>query len=124
MSAETVKHRLPEIFWQVWHAFWKQQPEGEVPLAFVKPLMDGDFVCMAPVNDQTMERAMVGLKDDPKFEVLRYGDWAINQWGYHGTWTAFVVSTRHEFWKAVAQFDSIEKTDMASGDDGGSLPHP
>lgn len=123
MSVETANHRLPEIFWQVWLAWWKQQPEGEVPLAFVKPLMDGDFVCMAPIDEPTLKRATAGLKDDPKFEVLRYGDLAINRWGYHGTWTAFVVSTRHEFWKAVAQFDSMDKADMANDDDGGSVPH-
>lgn len=118
MSNQTANKRLPYIFWQVWKGYWSTMPEGEVPLVFVKTLMDGDFVCMAPIHHDKMAQAMVGLKNDPKFVLFEYGDWAFPRENFFGIWSAFIVSARHEFWEAVAKFDSINGSQSGLTDDG------
>jgi hypothetical protein len=110
MSGHRANSALPSVFWQVWQNYWKNQPEGEVPLVYIKPLMDGDFVCMAPIHHDKLKQAFIGLKDDNKFALFEHGDWAFPRQNFYGLWSSFVVSTRHQFWEAIAKFDSIHQT--------------
>lgn len=117
MGKHLVNSSLPGIFWQVWKGYWKDKPEGEVPLVYVKPLMDGDFVCMAPIHHDKLKQAFIGLKDDNKFALFEYGDWAFPRQNFYGLWSAFVVSTRHEFWEAVAGFEDKNNSQLEQSDD-------
>jgi hypothetical protein len=117
MGRHLVNSSLPSIFWQVWKDYWKDKPEGEVPLVYVKPLMDGDFVCMAPIHHEKLKQAFIGLKDDNKFALFEYGDWAFPRQNFYGLWSSFVVSTRHDFWEAVAKFEAKNNSQSEQSDD-------
>lgn len=118
MSNHLTASSLPSIFWQVWRDYWADKPEGLIPLVYVKPLMDGDFVCMAPIHHEKLKQAFIGLKDDPKFAMFEYGDWALPQRNFYGTWSSFVVSARHDFWETIARFDARNQTrSHANGED-------
>ena len=119
MGRHLVNSSLPSIFWQVWTDYWKDKPEGEIPLVYVKPLMDGDFVCMAPIHHEKLKQAFIGLKDDNKFALFEYGDWAFPRQNFYGLWSSFVVSARHDFWEAVAKFDRKNNSKSEQSDDGG-----
>ena len=117
MGRHLVNSSLPSIFWQVWKDYWKDKPEGEVPLVYVKPLMDGDFVCMAPIHHEKLKQAFIGLKDDNKFALFEYGDGAFPRQNFYGLWSSFVVSTRHDFWEAVAKFEAMNNSQSEQSDD-------
>ena len=117
MGKHLVNSSLPGIFWKVWKDYWKDKPEGEVPLVYVKPLMDGDFVCMSPIHHEKLKQAFIGLKDDNKFALFEYGDWAFPRQNFYGLWSSFVVSTRHDFWEAVAKFEAMNNSQSEQPDD-------
>lgn len=103
MTNEVASNGLVKVFWRTWQEYWRDKPEGEIPLVYAKPLLDGDFVFMAPIHHEKLKQIMVALADDPKFALFEYGDWAHQRWNYFGVWSAFVVSARHTFWKALVE---------------------
>jgi hypothetical protein len=101
MSVERANRRLPDIFWQAWRDYWKDQPEEEVQLVFIKPFLDGDFLCVAPINGTSLHAVMEHFNDHSQFEVLHYGEMSFALEGFYRLWSAFVVTARQHLWDVL-----------------------